>query len=546
MTGQRNIMITAALPYANGPIHLGHMVEYLQADIWARFQRSRGHQCLFICGDDWHGTPIMLSAQKEGITPEDLVQRTYAAHAQDFNDFFIHFDSFYNTHAPENEQLVSLIYKRLKDKGDIETRTISQAYDPEKNMFLPDRFIKGECPCCEAKDQYGDNCESCGSTYSPSELKNPISILSGEKPIEKESLHYFFKLQNYQEILGTWLKDNKQLQPQVIHKLLEWFDSGLKPWDISRDAPYFGFEIPDAPGKYFYVWMDAPVGYMASLQHLCAQREDLNFDDYWQTDSKIELYHFVGKDIIYFHALFWPAMLNGANFRMPNAVWAHGFLTVNGKKMSKSRGTFITAHNYLKYFDPEYLRYYFAAKLTHQVEDIDLNLTDFMYRVNSDLVGKFINIASRCAGFIHKKSEGKLATQLDDADLYQKFVDAGENIAECYENRDYNRGMRLIMELADQANQYIDHHKPWKLAKDPQQSEKVQMICTQGINLFRVLMIYLQPVLPKTAEKSAEFLNTHALQWQDRTQPLLDHTINLFNPLMSRITKEQIDELTSE
>lgn len=539
---KRNILVTSALPYANGPVHLGHLVEHIQADIWVRFQKSRGHSCLFICGDDAHGTPIMISAQKQKITPEQLIEQIRKEHIEDFNGFNIGFDNYYTTHSEENRELSEFIYKKLYERGDIVTRTIKQTFDPVQNMFLPDRYVKGDCPRCGAVDQYGDNCEVCGATYSPSELKNPISILSGAKPIEKESEHYFFCLENYHEILQKWLQAG-HVQTQMVNKLLEWFESGLQQWDISRDAPYFGFEIPNAPGKYFYVWLDAPVGYMASLKNLCEKRPDLSFDDFWKKESTAELYHFIGKDIIYFHALFWPAMLHGSDFRMPSEIFTHGFLTINGQKMSKSRGTYITAHQYLQHLHPDYLRYYFAAKLRDGIDDIDLNFEDFMQRVNADLVGKVVNIASRCAGFISKYFDGQLSDQLVNSQLYNDFVAAGEKIADYYEKRDYNQAVREIMNLADQANQYIDEMKPWTLAKNEQNLADVQLICSMGLNLFRILMIYLQPILPDTAAKVIEFLNVPDLNWQTIHQPLLKHNINEFKPLMYRVDPAKIADL---
>lgn len=541
---KRNILVTTALPYANGPIHLGHLVEHIQADIWVRFQRLRGNTCLFLCGDDAHGTPIMLSAAKEGITPEKLVATIQAEHLRDFSGFFIDFDNFYTTHSPENRELAEFIYHQLKQRGDIFTQKISQAFDPVENIFLPDRFIRGTCPRCNAEKQYGDVCEVCGATYSPTELKNPTSALSGATPIEKESEHFFFALDKYSDFLHEWINAG-HLQQQVTNKLQEWFTAGLKPWDISRDAPYFGFEIPDAPGKYFYVWLDAPVGYMASLKNLTQQNPAINFDEYWGKDSTAELYHFVGKDIVYFHALFWPAMLHGAGFRTPTAVYVHGYLTIDGQKMSKSRGLFISAQQYLQSLNPEYLRYYFAAKLNPQVEDIDLNLTDFAQRVNSDLVGKYVNLASRCAGFITKKFDGKLADNLPQPELFDDFVTAGDEIADYFEQLNYNKAVRTIMALADRANQYIDQQKPWVLAKDPANNDQVQAVCTQGLNLFKILTTYLKPILPTTAEKVAAFLNIPTLNWQHIDKPLTAHTIKPFKPLMQRVPKEAIDGLTT-
>ena len=483
---QRKILVTSALPYANGSIHLGHLVEYIQTDIWVRFQKMQGHECHYVCADDAHGTPIMLRAQSEGITPETLIANIAKEHQTDFKDFSIGFDNFHSTHSDENKALAQQIYLANREAGHITTRTISQAYDPEKEMFLPDRFIKGECPKCGANDQYGDNCEVCGATYAPTDLINPISAVSGATPITKESEHYFFKLANFESALKSWTTGG-HLQDEVSNKLDEWLESGLRDWDISRDAPYFGFEIPDAPDKFFYVWLDAPIGYLASFKHYC-ERTGVDFDEYMKPDSTTEMVHFIGKDIIYFHALFWPAMLQGANFRLPNNIYAHGFLTVDGKKMSKSRGTFINARTYLNYLNPEYLRYYYAAKLSSGIEDIDLNLEDFQNRINSDLVGKVINIASRCAGFINKGFEGKLSSSLSEPILFKEFVDKSTAIADKMENREFGHAMREIIGLADKANQYIDEKKPWTLAKEEGQEQQVQDICTMGINLFLSLI----------------------------------------------------------
>lgn len=544
MTAKRNILMTMALPYANGPIHLGHMVEAIQADIWSRWQHLHGHDCKFICGTDAHGTATMLLAEKQGTTPEALTEQMHHDQVRDFDGFHIGFDNFYTTHSEENRVLSNEIYKRLQANGDIATRTITQAYDSEKNMFLADRFIRGECPRCHEQDQYGDSCEKCGATYNATDLINPTSALSNTKPIEKDSEHYFFSLNKYSGMLQRWIESSDHITEHVSNKLKEWFDEPLRDWDITRDAPYFGFEIPDAPGKYFYVWLDAPVGYMASFKNLCDRSGDINFDDYWGKDSKAELFHFIGKDIIYFHSLFWPAMLHSAEYRLPTAIFVHGFLTINGEKMSKSRGTFITANDYLKHLPAEYLRYYFAAKLNSQIEDIDLNLNDFMARVNSDLVGKYVNLASRCAGFITKKFDGKLADHLHDENLFNEFIAGGETIAKDYESLNYNRCMRDIMALADRANQYIDHHKPWALAKEPGNEETVQLVCTQGLNLFKVLTTYLKPVLPETAAKVEAFLNTDSLDWHSLDKPLLNHSIEKFKPLMQRITPEMIEALS--
>ncbi len=541
MTSKRNILVTSALPYANGPIHLGHLVEYIQTDIWARFQRLRDNSCYYVCADDAHGTPIMLRARQDGITPEALIAATQKEHEADFADFLVDFDNYYSTHSEENKDFASSIYLKLREEGHIHTKTIKQAYDPEAEMFLPDRFIKGTCPKCGADDQYGDNCEVCGATYDPTELKNPVSAVSGATPVEKDSEQYFFKLSDFSEMLQQWLKEG-HVQSEVANKLDEWFEEGLKDWDISRNAPYWGFEIPDAPGKYFYVWMDAPMGYMASFKNFC-DKNDINFDDYWAADSKNELYHFIGKDIARFHTLFWPAVLDGAGYRKPTAVFCHGFLTVNGQKMSKSRGTFIKARTYLDNLNPEYLRYYYTAKLSSGVDDIDLNLEDFMQRVNSDLVGKVVNIASRCAGFITKKFDKQLSAELPEPELYDDIVAAGEQIAEHFENREYNKAVREIMAQADKANVYIDENKPWVLIKEEGREDEVQKICTQGLNMFRLLMTYLKPILPATAEKSEAFLNTK-LKWASISQPLLSHEINKFKPLLTRIEKEQIEAMT--
>lgn len=543
MREKKKILVTIALPYANGAIHLGHLVEAIQADIWVRLQRMLGNECHFICGSDAHGTSIMLSAEKEGITPEQQIERVHGEHSRDYKTFLVDFDNFYTTHSEENKALSNQIYERLKTNGDITTREISQAFDPEKNLFLSDRFIRGECPRCAAKDQYGDNCEVCGATYEPTELINPRSALSGATPIEKKSEHYFFQLDHYEKLLKEWVNPER-LQSHIVNKLKEWFNVGLKDWDISRDAPYFGFEIPDAHGKYFYVWLDAPVGYMASFKNLCDRRDDLNFDDYWKDGNDTELYHFIGKDIVYFHSLFWPAMLNGSGYRMPTGIFVHGFLTINGQKMSKSRGTFITAEKYAEYFKPEYLRYYFAAKLTDQVEDIDFSFDDFMSRVNSDLVGKYVNLASRCAGFIKKKFDGRLADTLHDEKLFNDFIDAGDMISENYQNLNTNRAVRKIMALADRANQYIDHHKPWTLAKEDGRENDVHLICTQGLNFFRLLTIYLKPILPTTAEAVEAFLNVAPLQWGDHKAALLKHKINPFKSLMQRVTPEDSEALS--
>ncbi|MEK6748644.1 MAG: methionine--tRNA ligase [Pseudomonadota bacterium] len=546
-TVARRILVTSALPYANGPIHMGHMVEAIQTDIWVRFQKLRGNECHYVCADDAHGTPVMLRAQTLGITPEQLVTQVEKSHRADFVDFLIGHDHYHSTHSDENRLYAEKIYRALRAHGHIAVRTIQQAYDPVKNMFLPDRFIKGECPRCGAADQYGDSCEACGATYAPTELKNAVSALSGAKPVARDSEHYFFKLGDFEDFLRRWTGNagedsSARVQSEVTHKLKEWFDAGLKDWDISRDAPYFGFEIPDAPGKYFYVWLDAPIGYMASFDYYCRQK-GLKFADFWAADSTAEVYHFIGKDILYFHALFWPAMLQGAGYRTPTALYAHGFLTVNGQKMSKSRGTFITARAYLDHLDPEYLRYYIAAKLNNRIEDIDLSFDDFTARVNADLVGKVVNIASRCAGFIGKRFDGMLAAQLPDEALFHEFARAGDSIAQAYDAREYSRALREVMALADRANQYVDEHRPWAMAKNPDKLPQVQAVCTQGLNLFRQLMVYLQPVLPAMAQKVEAFLQIPATQWQAHRTPLLDHRIADFAPLMTRVDPEKIQAL---
>ncbi len=542
----RKILITSALPYANGPIHLGHMVEYIQTDIWARFQRLRGNECYYVCADDTHGTPIMLRAQQEGITPEQLIARIGEEHKRDFAGFNVAFDNYYSTHSEENRYYAEYIYKAARDNGHIEKRTIRQAYDEQAKMFLPDRFIKGECPRCGAADQYGDNCEVCGATYSPTDLKNAVSAISGTKPIEKETEHFFFKLGHFEAFLRDFLQSGA-VQKEIANKQMEWFESdqGLSDWDVSRDAPYWGFKIPDTEDKYFYVWLDAPIGYLASFRHLC-DRIGLDFASFWQPDSTAEVYHFIGKDIAYFHTLFWPALLQAAGFRIPTAVNCHGFLTVNGAKMSKSRGTFIQAESYLKHLNPEWLRYYFASKLSNGVDDIDLNLEDFVARVNSDLVGKVVNIASRCAGFINKRFANQLAPTLPNPALYQEFAEAAERIAEFYESRRYNQAMREIMALADKANHYVDEQKPWVLAKDPERSADVQAVCTQGINLFKTIITYLKPVLPQLAQESEQFLNIDTLIWTSVTQPLVGHSINVFKPLMTRVETAQVEAMLDD
>jgi methionyl-tRNA synthetase len=541
MTTVRKMLVTSALPYANGHLHLGHLVEHIQTDIWVRTHKMLGHHCISICGDDAHGTPIMLKAEQLGITPEALTAEMQQSHEKDFAAFNIAYDCYHTTHSDENKACATDIYAKLKARGDIVTKTIRQAYDPVKNMFLPDRYVKGTCPKCGALDQYGDSCEVCGATYAPTELLNPVSAISGAKPIEKESEHYFFDLPRYEELLREWTRRG-HLQVEVANKLDEWFAAGLKQWDISRDAPYFGFAIPGTVDKYFYVWLDAPIGYMASFKKYCNEN-GVSFDEYWDKDSTTELYHFVGKDIVYFHALFWPAILAGSDHRLPTAIYTHGFLTVDGQKMSKSRGTFIEARTYLDHLNPEYLRYYFAAKLNGRVDDLDLNFSDFMNRVNADLVGKVVNIASRCAGFINKRFDHQLASTLAEPELYERLLAMRTTIVDAYVQRDYARAIRQIMEAADLVNQYIDANKPWVLAKEPERLNDVQAICTMGLNLFRVLMTYLKPVLPHMALAAEEFLNCEPLMWDSIDKPLLNHTIHAFVPLMMRVEQEKIDAL---
>ncbi|RQK37617.1 methionine--tRNA ligase [Neisseria meningitidis] len=548
----RKILVTSALPYANGSIHLGHMVEHIQTDVWVRFQKLRGHACHYCCADDTHGTPVMLAAQKQGIAPEDMIAKVREEHLADFTGFFIGYDNYYSTHSPENKQFSQDIYRALKANGKIESRVIEQLFDPEKQMFLPDRFVKGECPKCHAQDQYGDNCEVCGTTYSPTELINPYSAVSGTKPELRESEHFFFKLGECADFLKAWTSGNNphdgkpHLQAEALNKMKEWLGEGeettLSDWDISRDAPYFGFEIPDAPGKYFYVWLDAPVGYMASFKNLC-DRIGVDFDEYFKADSQTEMYHFIGKDILYFHALFWPAMLHFSGHRAPTGVYAHGFLTVDGQKMSKSRGTFITAKSYLEQgLNPEWMRYYIAAKLNSKIEDIDLNLQDFISRVNSDLVGKYVNIAARASGFIAKRFEGRLK-DVADSELLAKLTAQSEAIAECYESREYAKALRDIMALADIVNEYVDANKPWELAKQEGQDERLHEVCSELINAFTMLTAYLAPVLPQTAANAAKFLNLEAITWANTRDTLGKHAINKYEHLIQRVEQKQVDDL---
>ncbi len=536
----RRILVTSALPYANGAIHIGHLVEYIQTDIWVRYHKTRGHQCYYLCADDAHGTAIMLRAESEGISPEALIERLREEHQRDFAAFDIAFDNYHSTHSDENRVLSEGIYRTLRDAGHISSRIIRQAYDPERGLFLADRFIKGTCPRCKSPDQYGDNCEVCGATYAPLDLIEPKSIYSGSTPIEKESEHFFFELPHFQALLDSWLSSGA-LQDEMANKLREWLSAGLQAWDISRDAPYFGFEIPDQPGKYFYVWFDAPIGYMASFKNLC-EREGLDFDAFWSQDADTELYHFIGKDIINFHGLFWPAVMQAAGLRLPSGIFAHGFLTINGAKMSKSRGTFINASDWLKVFEAEPLRYYYATKLNGSVEDIDLNLEDFINRINSDLVGKLANIPSRCAGFVQRLNQGVLADAVYNQALWQQAVILGESVAECYEKREYGRAVRDLMKLADHINEYIAQAEPWALAKSEATQIKALAVCSDAINLFRVLMIYLSPVLPEMADKARRLLRDE-LRWDGAITPLLNHRIEPFEPLAKRLDINQLEEL---
>ncbi len=542
---QRRILVTSALPYANGPIHIGHLVEYIQTDVWVRFQKLRGHEVFYVCADDAHGTPIMLKAEEEGITPQQLIDRVHTEHAADFAAFGVNFDNYHSTHSEENREISSEIYLKLKEGGHIERRSIKQFYDPERKMFLPDRFVKGTCPNCGAEDQYGDNCDNCGATYSPTDLKDPRSVLSGAAPVEKDSEQLFFKLSHFQDFLGGWL-DEGHTQVEIANKQKELFEEALFDWDISRNAPYWGFEIPGEPGKYFYVWMDAPIGYFASFRNLCERTPGLDEEDFLKVDSQCEMIHFIGKDIARFHTLFWPAQLHAAGYRTPSNVWCHGFLTVNGQKMSKSKGTFIKARTYLEHLNPEYLRYYFSAKLDDGIDDIDLSLEDFQARVNSDLVGKFVNIASRCAGFIVKQFDGQLSENLADKSLFETFAIEGDEIAAAFDARKYSRAIRKIMNLADKANQYVDAAEPWVLIKQQDRRDEVQAICTQGLNLFRQLAVYLKPVLPETITRAEAFLNIDPLVWSDAAEPLLSHGINKFKPLMIRVESEHVENMIEQ
>jgi methionyl-tRNA synthetase len=543
LIAKRNILVTSALPYANAPLHLGHLVEYTQTDVWVRYQRMRGHQCLYVCASDAHGTPTMLRAEAAGIPADQLVQTVAEEHRRDFDRFHISVDNYLTTHSAENRELVERIYQRLQAAGHIVSREIEQAYDEQRRMFLPDRYVRGGCPVCKKPDQYGDSCENCGATYSPMDLIDPVSVVSGTRPSVRKSEHFFFRLASFEAELRDWV--TAHIDPTLVRKLDEWFDAGLKDWDISRDAPYFGFEIPGEPGKYFYVWFDAPIGYMASFLNLC-RRTGMEFDDFWTEGRGTELYHFIGKDIVYFHTLFWPAVLSGAGYRKPSGVFVHGFLTVDGQKMSKSRGTFIMASTYAKHLNPDCLRYYFAAKLGPSPDDLDLNLEDFVARVNSDLVGKLVNIASRCAGFVHRLADGKLADEPGDSGVLEAFTAEADAIASDYESLSYSRAVRRIMALADRANQYIDEHKPWLLAKDPSNAARVVEICTLGLNMFRVLILYLKPVVPELAERAEKFLGVEPLEWNDLARTLLGTRIEPFQTLLERIDPKEVEAMLQE
>ena len=543
-TPPRKILVTSALPYANGPIHIGHLVEYIQTDIWARFQRLCGNICHYVCADDAHGTPIMLKAEADGVSAEELIERVGAEHRRDFQNFLIAFDNYYSTHSPENRHFSELIYARLRDRGHIARRTITQLFDPQKRMFLPDRFVRGTCPACKSPEQYGDNCEVCGVTYSPADLIDPVSVLSGARPEQRESEQLFFKLADFREFLANWLAEGRT-QREVANKQKELFSEELFEWDISRNEPYWGFEIPGEPGKYFYVWMDAPVGYLASFKNYC-EREGVDFDEYLRPDSDCEMVHFIGKDIARFHTLFWPAQLHGGGFRPPSAVWCHGFLSVGGRKMSKRHGTFITAETYFRHLNPEFLRYYFAGKLDDGIDDLDLSFDDFKARVNSDLVGKLVNLASRCASFIEKQFGGKLCGELPAPELFAQFAEAGDELARDYENRRYAKAVRAIMALADRANEYIAAERPWELVKSDEKKPHAHAVCTQGVNLFRQLVIYLKPVLPATAERAEAFLNLPPQKWEDARAPLLGHAINEYTPLLTRVEDRHIHAMIEE
>ncbi|VFP83337.1 Methionine--tRNA ligase [Candidatus Erwinia haradaeae] len=540
-TVEKKILVTCALPYANGSIHLGHMLEHIQADIWVRYQKICGNQVYFICADDTHGTPVMLQAKKLGISPEQLIAQSSQEHQDDFAKFNISYDNYYSTHSQENRDLSELIYTRLKNNGFIKKRMVTQLYDVDIGIFLPDRFVQGICPHCKSPDQYGDSCTICSAIYNPSELLEATSVLSGTTPVLRSSEHFFFDLPQFTSFLKTWI-DSGMLQAQIVHKLYEWFNIGLQQWDISRDAPYFGFEIPDAPGKYFYVWLDAPIGYIAAFKNLCQKRKNIDFASFWKKDSDTELYHFIGKDIIYFHSLFWPAILNGSQLRTPTNLFVHGHLTVNGTKMSKSRGTFIKAKTWLQYLDSDSLRYYYASKLSSHIEDIDLNLEDFLHRVNSDIVNKIVNLAARTASFINKRFAGQLSHTIDDKKLHNTFIESSTTIGNFWNNREFNHAIREIMKLADIANRYIDQKAPWLIAKQTGRETELQEICSMGINLFYILINWLQPVVPSLTQRSEKFLN-HKILWKNIEHPLLNHKINEFKTLYHRIDTKQINHL---
>ncbi len=542
---QKNLIVTGALPYANGIAHLGHVLEYTQVDIWARFQKMQGHNCYFICASDTHGTPIMLKAEQLGIAPEQMIKDAHQDFITDFSGFNIKFDNFYTTHSEESQNLVYKIFHELEKANMIATKTISQLYDTKKSMFLPDRFVKGKCPKCKTPDQYGDNCEICGATYAPTELIEPYSTLSGEKPILKESLHYFFQLSKCADFLKEWINENNRLQIEAKHKMLEWLDLGLQEWDISRDAPYFGFKIPNTEDKYFYVWLDAPIGYMASLLNYC-NSNSLNFEEIWNSQNT-EIHHFIGKDILYFHALFWPAVLHKSGYKTPTSIFTHGFLTINGQKMSKSRGTFITAKKYLSSgLNPEFFRFYIASKSSNKIEDIDFSLDDFVARINSELVGKFVNIASRSANFINKNFANKLAPSINEKDLLNKIQKSQVAINSLYQNREYAKAIKLIMSLIDEVNVYTDNNKPWLMAKDPAKIEELHQVCSILINAFYLISIYLKPVIPGIVNQIEQFLNLQPLKWQDLNHLLLNHTINQYSHLITRIEQKMIDNITKE
>ncbi|WP_343377518.1 methionine--tRNA ligase [Francisella-like endosymbiont] len=543
----RKILVTNALPYANGDLHLGHILGYIQSDIWVRFQKLQGNQCIFVCGSDTHGTPIMLKAKNLGITPEELAAKYSNNHQQDFANFEINFDNYHSTHSALNKEIVEDIYNKLNNKNLISKKAIAQAYDPEAKMFLPDRFAKGTCPKCKAEDQYGDSCEVCGATYDPTELINPRSVISGQAPIQKNSEHYFFDLPTLEKDIKNWIDSNTLLQPEVSNKLAEWFEQSLQSWDISRDAPYFGFAIPNTnEQKFFYVWLDAPIGYIASFRDYC-NNNNVDFDQFWgDNNSNNELYHFIGKDIIYFHALFWPALLASTGYKTPTSVFANGFLTVNGKKMSKSRGTFIQARTYLNNLEPSYLRYYFASRLTSRIDDIDLNLEEFVTKSNSDIIGKIVNIASRCAGFIYKKFDGILSDEIFDKELEHEFAKNHDTITQAFEKREFATAVRLIISLADKANHFIDYHKPWQLAKEQSQEQKVHQVCSQGINMFKVLATYLKPIIPTIIAEAEKFLNTELANWSDAPKFLINHKINKFKPLAIRVEKQKVDKILED